>query len=152
MKKRLLTFTLALFGMTAFTQTTMEVGLFGGLSYYLGDLNPGLHFMNSRPAYGVLARYIIDSRWVIKANGYRGTVRSDDRMGNASLKGLKFESKITDISLTCEFNFYDYFTGGRRHSLTPYIFGGAGFFLYNPTANGVNLRSIGTEGQQVGFE
>jgi hypothetical protein len=28
MKKRFLTLTLALFGMTAFTQTTMEVGLF----------------------------------------------------------------------------------------------------------------------------
>jgi hypothetical protein len=152
MKKRFLTLTLALFGMTAFSQTTMEVGLFGGISYYLGDLNPGLHFINSRPAYGVLARYIIDSRWVIKANAYRGTVRSDDRMGNASMKGLKFESKVTDISLTCEFNFYDYFTGGRRHSLTPYIFGGFGMFFYNPTADGVNLRSIGTEGQQIGFD
>ena len=138
--------------MTAFTQTILEVGVFGGLSYYIGDLNPGIQFVNSKPAYGILARYIIDSRWSIKAEAFRGTVKGNDRFGNASMKGLKFESKVTDISLSTEFNFYDYFTGGRRHSLTPFIFGGFGMFFYNPTADGVNLRSIGTEGQQVGFD
>ena len=68
------------------------------------------------------------------------------------IRGLKFESKLTDISVTCEFNFYDYFTGGRRHSLTPFIFGGFGMFFFKPTADGINLRSIGTEGQQIGFD
>lgn len=152
MKKRFLTLTLALFGITAFTQT-MEVGLFGGLSYYLGDLNPGIHFMGSKPAYGVLARYVIDSRWVIKANAYRGKVMGDDHMGNTNdVRGLKFESDVTDISLTAEFNFFDYFTGSRKNTLTPYIFGGFGMFFFKPTADGVDLRSIGTEGQQIGFD
>lgn len=152
MKKRFLTLTLALFGMTAFTQT-MEVGLFGGLSYYLGDLNPAIHFMNSKPAYGILARYIIDSRWSIKANAYRGDIKGDDHMGYTNdLRGLKFNSKLTDISVSCEFNFFDYYTGARRHALSPYIFGGIGMCLFKPTADGVDLRSIGTEGQQIGFD
>jgi hypothetical protein len=152
MKKRFLTFTLALFGMTAFTQT-MEVGVFGGISYYLGDLNPGIHFLGSKPAYGVLARYVIDSRWVIKVNAYRGKVIGDDRMGNTNdVRGLKFESKVTDISLTAEFNFFDYFTGSRRNTLSPFIFGGFGVFFFKPIADGFDLRSIGTEGQQIGFD
>jgi len=152
MKKRFLTFAFALIGMTALPQT-MEVGLFGGLSYYLGDLNPGIHFLAPKPAYGVLARYNLDSRWVIKGSAFRGKVKGDDRMGRTNgLRGLKFESRITDISITAEFNFFDYFTGSRRNTITPYIFGGIGVFFFKPTADGVDLRSIGTEGQNVGFD
>jgi len=44
MKKLLITFIFAFFGASAFTQTA-EVGPFGGLSYYLGDLNPAIHFL-----------------------------------------------------------------------------------------------------------
>jgi hypothetical protein len=129
------------------------VGLFGGISYYLGDLNPGIHFMASKPAYGVMARLNLDSRWVIKATGYRGNIMGDDRMGNTNdQRGLKFESHLTDISVTGEFNFFDYVTGSRRNILSPFIFGGIGMAIFNPMADGVELRSIGTEGQQAGFD
>jgi hypothetical protein len=152
MKKRFLSFAFVLFGLTALPQT-MEVGMFGGLAYYLGDLNPGIHFLAPKPAYGILARYNLDSRWVIKASAYRGKVKGDDRMGRTNdLRGLKFESRITDISVTAEFNFFNYFTGSRRNSLTPFIFGGIGVFFFKPEADGVDLRSVGTEGQQVGFD
>jgi hypothetical protein len=152
MKKRFLILVFALLGIAAFPQT-MEVGLFGGLSYYLGDLNPGIHFLGSRPAYGAVARYNFDTRWVIKASVYRGKVTGNDTKGRTNdLRGLKFESKVTDIAVTGEFNFYDYFTGSRRNVVTPYIFGGVGVMLFKPTADGVDLRSIGTEGQQIGFD
>jgi len=152
MKKRFLTFAFALLGMTALPQT-LEVGLFGGIAYYLGDLNPGIHFLAPKPAYGLLARYNLDTRWVIKANAYMGMIKGDDHMGRTNdIRGLKFESKITDISITGEFNFFDYFTGSRRNLITPYIFGGVGVVFFKPTADGVDLRSIGTEGQQIGFD
>jgi hypothetical protein len=152
MKRRFLTFALALSGMTTFAQT-MEVGMFGGLSYYLGDLNPAIHFLAPRTAYGVVARYNLDTRWVIKASAYRGKIIGDDRMGSTNdIRGLKFESKITDVSVTAEFNFFDYITGSRRSTITPYIFGGIGMVFFKPTADGVDLRSIGTEGQNVGFD
>jgi hypothetical protein len=152
MKKYLLLIAFALLGNVAYLQTA-EVGLFGGLSYYLGDLNPGIHFLASRPAYGVTARVNLDSRWVIKGNFYRGKVKGDDHLGNTNdLRGLKFESKITDIALTAEFNFFEYYTGSRKNILTPYIFGGIGMVLFNPMADGIELRSIGTEGQNIGFD
>ena len=132
---------------------TMEVGLFGGGSYYLGDLNPGMPFIMVKPAYGVVARYNYGTRWAFKLNGFRGKVAGDDAVSKANeVRGVNFESNITDISLSAEFNFFDYFTGSKRDVLTPYIFGGVGFFFYNPVSNGVNLRDIGTEGQQAGFD
>jgi hypothetical protein len=152
MKKRQLTLIFALFGAVTFSQTA-EVGFFGGLSYYLGDINPGIHFMASKPAYGAMARFNLDSRWAIKASGYRGKIKGDDGFGKTNdIRGLKFESKITDLSVTAEFNFFDYSTGSRRNVITPYIFGGIGMVIYNPTADGIELRGMGTEGQNVGFD
>jgi hypothetical protein len=152
MKKYLLIFTFVFSGIIAFPQTA-EVGVFGGLSYYLGDLNPGIHFLAARPAYGVMARYNVNARWTIRADGYRGRIKGDDHIGRSNdLRGLKFESKITDIAVTAEFNFYDYFTGSRKNQLTPFIFGGVGIVMFNPTADGIDLKSIGTEGQNIGFD
>ncbi|MFW5725804.1 MAG: DUF6089 family protein, partial [Bacteroidota bacterium] len=37
-----------------------EVGFFFGTTYYLGDLNPLIHFSQSRPGFGALYRYNID--------------------------------------------------------------------------------------------
>ena len=152
MKKRLLITVFALLGTMAFSQTA-EVGLFGGLSYYLGDINPGIHFLASKPAYGVIARVNLDSRWVIKASAIRGKIKGDDQSGRTNAaRGLKFESKITDISVEAEFNFFDYYTGSRKHIITPFIFGGIGMVIFNPMADGINLNSIGTEGQNIGFD
>ncbi len=152
MKRYLLIFAFAISGIAAFPQTA-EIGLFGGLSYYLGDLNPGIHFLDSRPAYGVMARYNIDNRWTIKADAYRGRIQGDGQNSHIdAARSLKFESKITDISVVAEFNFFDYFTGSRRNLLSPYIFGGVGMVIFNPMADGIELRTIGTEGQNVGFD
>jgi hypothetical protein len=130
-----------------------EVGLYGGDSYYLGDLNPGLHFSQAQVAYGALIRYNLDTRWSVKLSGYRGKIK-----GNSSSStflpdnGLSFESPITDISGVIEFNFFDYFTGSKREFITPYIYTGFGFFFYNPTSGGTSLRDAGTEGQNTGYE
>ncbi|NQV01048.1 MAG: outer membrane beta-barrel protein, partial [Bacteroidia bacterium] len=131
----------------------LEVGVFGGGSYYLGDVNPSGHFKGTQPAYGVLARYNINSRWAVKLSGTRGKIT-----GNASGtwflpdRNLQFESPVTDISAVAEFNFLPYFTGSKRNFITPYVYAGIGMFFFKPSSGGVKLQPIGTEGQQVGYE
>src|SRR5512135_3448611 len=49
-----------------------DVGLYGGGSYYLGDLNPGVHFQSTQLAFGALLRYNLDDRWSVKVSAYRG--------------------------------------------------------------------------------
>ena len=132
---------------------TFEVGLSGGDSYYLGDLNPGKHFQYPQLAYGMLIRYNFDSRWTVKLSGSRGVVKGNSAT-STFLPGnkLTFESPITDISGMVEFNFFDYFTGSDRDYFTPYIYAGFGVFWFNPKSDGQVLRSLGTEGQNVGFQ
>ncbi len=132
----------------------LEFGLAGGGAYYLGDLNPGKHFQNTRLSYGALARYNIDSRWAIRLAVMRGSVEADASQGTPFIQtlGLSFSSNITDISAVAEFNFFPYFTGSERHRISPYIYAGVSLFFYNPRAGGVDLREMGTEGQKIGFE
>jgi hypothetical protein len=152
MKKHLIALVFTLVGTFSYSQTA-EVGVFGGLSYYLGDLNPGIHFLLSKPAWGFLARVNLDSRWTVRGDFYRGNVKGDDRTGQTnSLRNLRFNSKITDIAAIAEFNFFDYMTGSRKNILTPYIFIGIGMVIFNPEADGVKLKDVGTEGQNIGFD
>lgn len=153
MKRIALIIILGLSAIGLHAQKTMEVGVFGGGSYYIGDLNPGIHFLMTRPAYGLVARLNLDPRWAIKLSGYRGEIAGDDAVsGYAPGRQLKFNSKITDFSAVIELNFLNYITGSTRNILAPYIFCGLGFFMYKPEANGVSLQELGTEGQNIGFD
>lgn len=139
---------------TPASSQTMELGLFGGGSYYLGELNPAIHFNQTQLAFGALARFNFNARWAIKASYYRGKIQGDDT-DNALItgNGLNFVSNVNDISVVAEFNFWEYFTGSKRNFFTPYIFAGIGFFTFNPKSqDGVALQPLGTEGQNAGFD
>jgi len=138
------------FGMTA---QSFEAGLFGGGSYYTGDLNPGLHFTKTKPAYGALVRYNLTTRWAFRGGVTMGTLIGIDSLtGDNPARDLNFTSRVTDVSLMIEFNFFDYFKSVKRNIISPYIFGGIGMFFFNPRSGGIDLVDIGTEGQKVGFE
>jgi opacity protein-like surface antigen len=131
----------------------MDIGLFAGGSYYLGDINPGLHFAQTKFAFGALARYNINDRLALRLNVYQGKVGGEDAISKfREERDLKFESSITDISAIFEFNFLPFYVGARRDFVSPYIFGGVGMFFFNPKADGVELKEMGTEGQNIGFE
>jgi hypothetical protein len=133
-------------------QRSSELGVSGGLSYYVGELNPGKPFTLVQPAYGIFYRLNLNSRIAWQLHGNRGKVKGDDAVSNF-LPGrhLNFESPVTEIGIQFEVNFMDYFVGSVRHRITPYIFGGAGIFMFKPSGiiNGTKseLRPLTTEGQ-----
>ena len=153
MIRRLLFLLLIFSGLSLNAQKSLEIGLFGGVSYYLGDLNPGFHFRQPDVAYGAVARYNINPRWAMKVSIYRGSIKGDDATTKTNVdRNLGFESKITDFSYILELNFFDYVTGSTSNFLTPYIFVGISAFLFNPTSGGGDLKDMGTEGQNIGYD
>ena len=131
----------------------LDVGLSGGGSYYLGDLNPGMHFKNTGISFGALVRYNIDTRWAVKIAGMYGKVKGSAASGSfLPERGLDFSSAVTDFSAVAEFNFIPYFTGSTRSTISPYIFTGFSFFIFDPLSQGKKLREFGTEGQNIGYE
>jgi hypothetical protein len=127
-----------------------EVGFFGGVSYYMGDLNPKNPFEMNKPAYGLVYRYNFHNRIALKGNLTRGKVEGNDLItGYREERALNFSSEIYELAVMMEFNFLNYFTGSEFNYVSPYIFGGIGVFMFDPKAsyNGVsyNLRNLQTE-------
>ena len=152
MKKLVVLVALSLLSGNIIAQS-QEIGLFGGGAYYVGDLNPHYHFLMTQPAFGAVIKYNYGTRWSFRLGGYRGKVAGDDSRSNTNeIRGLSFESNITEVSVAAEFNFFDFYVGSKKNIVTPYIFGGLGVFFFNPKAGGVTLRELGTEGQNIGFD
>ncbi len=152
MKRGILLIYFLLITLLAGAQSYAEIGIFGGGSYYLGDLNPGRQFLLTKPALGGFVRHNFNERLAVKGSLHYGTLHGDDAVSKVNTaRNLNFTSHITDISGTFEFNFFEYFIGSLRHYVTPYMYGGASVFFFNPKAtyNGTTyqLHDLGTEGQ-----
>lgn len=118
----------------------LELGVLGGVSYYNGDWNPGIPFNQPEPAFGFLVRYSKNTRWAYRANFSTGALTSNNRFARVTeTVPAAFSTKISDLSLLVEFNFYDYFTGSRKDYATPYIFAGVSYFGTNKE----RMQSIG---------
>jgi len=146
---------LLLFALPTYSQPkTLELGLTGGGSYYIGELNPALPFNQTQLAYGGIARLNLNYRWTVKFSYIRAKVQGNDMVtGAVEGRDLNFRTKINDYSLVAEFNFWDYFTGSKKNYMTPYLFAGATYFTFKTAdLNGVLLQPQGTEGQNAGFD
>ena len=146
MKKAIYLVFILLTGMGA--QAQMEVGLFAGGSYYMGDLNPNLPFLQTKPAYGVIGRYTINSRWAGRMHFYKGVLTADDKVSNfLPDRSLSFKSGINELAGAIEFHFLPYYIGSLKSYWTPYLMVGGALLYHRPQLNERDLKDFGTEGQ-----
>jgi hypothetical protein len=136
-----------------------EFGLMGGVSYYMGDLNPETPFKQVMPAGGLFYRYNFNERFSVRGSFTLGYLKGNDNKSKVASqldRNLNFESWIYDFAITGEFNFFKYAPGDMSHPITPFLFGGIAVFKFNPTTkagdgNKYELQSLGTEGQGTTF-
>lgn len=158
---RLLLF-LILFSTAASAQTYYagkEYGVAGGASQYFGDLNDNYGVDYVRPYAGAFIRFHLTPYIGIRTSLGYTHVGYDDKFNQNEyqrLRNLNFRSDIIEGSVQAEFNFFRFSTGEVGSRFTPYLTGGVGAFYFDPFTvyNGrrTNLRAIGTEGQNAGFE
>lgn len=138
----------------ALSQDKLELGLFGGVSYYMGDLNPSQQFMKPRPAIGFVGRYAFSDRTAAKLNAtvggiageypkqgdiyknYHGVTRAvvdeTGRTVNQKDSTYNFDRALLDIGLMAEFNFrsFDHQFMKDQSRFTPYITAGLAMTAY----------------------
>ena len=132
-----------------------EFGLMGGVSYYMGDLNPETPFKQVMPAGGIFYRYNFNDRFSVRGAftlGYLKGYDSKSKVASQLDRNLHFESFVYDFAITGEFNFFKYAPGDMKHAITPYLTGGIAVFKFDPRAkaadgNFYELQPLGTEGQ-----
>ncbi len=136
-KKIIFFLVLALLFITKLTAQNAEIGFFGGLSYYVGELNPANPFVNKiNPAIGVLYRRNLGKRYALRVGFNYGLLGSDDTKNSSewfSFRNSSFSTSIMEASSILEFNFLPYQINNYTTSpFTPFIFVGAAMFRVSP--------------------
>jgi hypothetical protein len=131
-----------------------ELGPVAGVSYYMGDLNPGRQFFMPRFGGGLVYRYNYHPRWAWKIQASYMSIQADDAESKSLSqrnRNLSFRSSIYEFSPQIEFNFFPYEVGNVVYPATPYVFWGFALFRFNPKAEYKGewreLQPLGTEGQ-----
>jgi len=158
-KKSIILFLIILTARTGLKAQFSEFGLLGGVSFYMGDLNPDTPFKQVMPAGGIFYRYNFNDRFSMRGTFTAGYLKGDDAQSKVQSqieRNLNFESWVFDFALTGEFSFFRYAPGDMKHPITPFLFGGIALFKFNPIATAsdglkYDLQPLGTEGQGTTF-
>jgi len=115
-------------------QKKADYGIFGGVSYYMGDINPERLFYASSPALGFIYRYNFHPRHSIRTGILYGQIKGDDLDFDNSFqqnRAESFQSSILEWSVMFEFNFLPYTTTGKWGDYSPYFAAGAALCFSN---------------------
>lgn len=135
-----------------FAQSAPEVGFFGGISTYSGDLTEhSVTFRQSHPTIGFLIRKQVYKNFSLRVGVDFGKISGADSLNKDSslrLRNLSFRSNLVDVHLLAEYNFLDY----SKTGFTPYVFLGISVYHFDPytlDSNGlkVYLPPLSTEGE-----
>ncbi len=133
-----------------FYSQNSEIGIFGGTSYYNGEINPSIQIANKiRPVGGLFYRKNLNKRYALRFGGNYGRLAAQENLNATAIskyRQLSFFSSIIDAYGILEFNFLPYQINNYTTSnFTPYVFIGLGAFRVNPKVaqNNVNDNSTG---------
>jgi hypothetical protein len=110
-------------------QRIADYGVFGGVSSYMGDINPSRLLYSPLPAGGLFYRLNLNPRQALRLNLFFGGIRGNDldfKNSFQQARGASFSGGVGEMALQFEFNFLPYSTQGKRWNYTPYFAGGAG--------------------------
>ena len=89
-----------------------ELGITGGVTYYIGDLNPYRHYpKNTHPGFGLMYRYNFNERYAIRFQGLYSNLEAYDYDSPdplQQLRNLGFRSVLFEGSALMEVNFFKY--------------------------------------------
>ena len=141
---------------TSSSQSYWEIGAFGGITNYLGDLSPVFLTMSeTHPALGGFVRFNPHRFFAIRGGVTYGMISGDDSKHSdidfRMRRNLSFKSTIFEVAITGELNLSGYMPINTDRRFSPYVFGGGAMFMFNPRAlyqgQWVDLQPLGTEGQ-----
>ena len=121
-------------------QRNSDYGIFGGVSSYLGDINPERLMYSPLPAGGILYRYNFHPRQAIRGNIFVGGLRANDldfKNVFQTTRNRSFTGTIGEVAAQYEFNFLPFTTQGKLWDFSPYFAAGAGVVFINTVTTSV---------------
>lgn len=132
-----------------------EFGIGVGAGHYFGDLNTRSKLNRAKMAATIFFRKNFGNYIAARIGASFAQLGYSDQYNTHNqymyTRNLSFNSRVWELSLQGDFNFFRFMPGEPAYSFTPYITLGAGIFSYDPYAylqgEKVFLRPLGTEGQ-----
>lgn len=155
--KKVLILTTILFTFISSNSQSIEFGMMGGVSNYMGDLSDlKIRINQSHPATGISVRYNPDRYISLRGSFLFGTISGHDSMSSNPahrLRNLSFQSNIYDFTTQIEWNLKGFCFGdyNKTYGFSPYLSAGLNVYKFNPKAyyrgQWYELQPLGTEGQ-----
>ncbi|HUR67432.1 MAG TPA: DUF6089 family protein [Chitinophagaceae bacterium] len=132
-----------------------EFGIGIGAGHYFGDLNTKAKLNRAKAAASIFFRKNLGNYIALRIGASFAQLGYSDKYNThneyMTKRNLSFNSRVWELTLQGDFNFFRFMPGEPDFSFTPYITFGAGIFSYDPYAylkgRKVPLRPLGTEGQ-----
>lgn len=133
---------------------SVEFGFNAGFSLYNGDLSPkdNMDYLKMlHPAGGAFLRINTTTPISLRLGANFGTLSGNDERSANAFRQLNFQSRISELYFTGEWNIFEWYPGKGRTSISPYAFAGLNLFHFNPQTRvdnqWIDLQPLGTEGQ-----
>ena len=111
-----------------------EIGVFLGGSNYIGDVGSTTYIAPNEPAFGILYKWNKSPRHAYRFSYTQSQISGNDRDSNEPgrhNRGYSFTNDIKELSAGLEFNFFDFNLHEERTKLTPYVYSGLSYFMYD---------------------
>ena len=132
-----------------------EFGFGVGAGHYFGDLNTKARLNRAKLAATAFFRKNLGNYIAVRVGATFAQLGYSDQYNTHNpymyQRNLSFNTKVWELALQGDFNFFRFMPGEPAFSFTPYITLGVGIFTYDPYAylkgEKIMLRPLGTEGQ-----
>lgn len=141
------------FFLLAFTMNAQihEIGVFLGGSNFIGDVGSTTYVAPNEPAYGILYKWNKSPRHSYRFSYTQTKITSNDDNSNdpsRKVRSYDFENNLKEVSLGLEFNFFNFNLHDVKKKITPYVYSGLTFFIYDelyyPTTTATNSKFSGS--------
>ena len=132
MKKTLVLF--SLLSMHFLNAQIHEVGVFLGGSNFIGDVGKTDYVSPNQVAFGFLYKWNKSPRHSYRVSYMQSSLTGNDldsEVPSRYLRGYKFKNGIKELSLGMEFNFFDFNLHDGRKKVTPYVYSGLTYFIFD---------------------
>ncbi|KRB56241.1 DUF6089 family protein [Flavobacterium sp. Root186] len=118
-----------------------ELGVFIGGSNFVGDVGSTTYINPNKPAFGILYKWNKSPRHSYRFSYTQSTILGNDADSDEtsrSNRGYRFENDVKEFSAGLEFNFFDFNLHDYHTKITPYIYSGLSFFIYDGLYRDIN--------------
>lgn len=139
---------MCLFAVSAASAQKHELGVFLGLSNYVGDIGEMDYLKPDNFAYGLLYKWNKHPRYSLRGSLMLTKLKGDDR--NSDLpsrldRNLSFENNIFEINAAFEYNFVPYDPTTNQDQLAPYVAAGLSYFFMDQLRYEQNNNAVAQE-------